>query len=73
MKVTYVGILLSAISLLLTNWLSYDPPPSKSKIFTDILVIGVGLAIFSFYWAIKYFSLPFLEKTIESVRKYRQK
>jgi hypothetical protein len=73
MKVTYVGILLSAISGLLTNWLSYDPPPSTSKIFTDILVVSVGLVIFSVYWASKYFSLPFLEKTIESIQKYRQK
>lgn len=61
LKVTYVGGLLSWISLLLTVWLS----PSELPILTFILCSGACFALFSIMWAWYYFTLPYIEKMVE--------
>jgi hypothetical protein len=65
LKVTYVGGLLSWISLLLTVWLS----PSELPILTFILCGGTVFVLFSIMWAWYYFTLPYFEKMVEKNEK----
>jgi hypothetical protein len=64
LKVTYVGGVLTGISILLTAWLS-EPSPSESITLSLILCGSGTFVISSILWALKYFSLPYIEKMVE--------
>ncbi len=66
LRVTYVGFLLSGISLLMM-WFSGDPSP-ETLIFL-ILLGCVTFVVFSAVWAVHYFSLPYIEEMVEKKQR----
>ena len=60
LKLTFACFLLFTISAWLTGVL-YDP----SKALTGGLCLGGFTIVFGLIWAVKYFSLPYVEKIID--------
>lgn len=60
--VSYVCFLLSTLSAW-TLGLLYKP----SLALTSVLCLGGFVVVFSLFWALKYYSLPFIEKKIDEI------
>lgn len=68
LRVTYVGALLSGISMFLLAWFSESSPSTSTKF--SLVLCGFGsFVLFSVLWALKYFSLPYVENKINEIRE----
>jgi uncharacterized membrane protein len=62
--ITFLCFLLFAISAWLTGVL-YNP----SAAFTAVPCLGGFIIVVGLFWAIKYFSLPYIEKRVDKITK----
>jgi Na+/melibiose symporter-like transporter len=67
LRVTYVGFLLSGISLWILIWFSYNL--SESQMLALILLGCVTFVVVSAVWAVHYFTLPYIEDMVEKKQR----
>lgn len=68
LRITYIGALLSGISMFLLAWFSEASPSESTRL--SLVLCGCGsFALFSVFWALKYFSLPHVENKIDEIRE----